>query len=184
MPPRFPPARSLPLYAARTGLLCQSCHFDPNGGRPRNDFGFAFAKNRHALLPDTSGPWKDLSLSNPIGDDLPVYLGLNQRFMLLTSRATSSRNIDGFAFFNMENALPSPSSPIRGSPSSTPMDAFSNLSGLSGTFRNREAFGMIGGFPWDAYIKAGVFGRAAFTNGKAGAFTSDPYAEAKTLKLG
>jgi hypothetical protein len=114
------------------------------------------------------------------------------------------------------------------------MDAFSNLSGLSGTFRNREAFGMIGGFPWDAYIKAGrirtpfglrlddhtvatrnaftdptgapaflpydarqsdmgveigadkagVFGRAAFTNSKAGAFTSDPYAEAKTLKLG
>ena len=27
------------LYAARTGLMCQSCHFDPNGGGPRNFYG-------------------------------------------------------------------------------------------------------------------------------------------------
>ena len=44
----FAPRRAvtLPLYAARTGLKCQNCHFDPNGGGPRNDFGFMFARNR------------------------------------------------------------------------------------------------------------------------------------------
>lgn len=30
-------SESLPLYATRTGLLCASCHFDPNGGGPRNE---------------------------------------------------------------------------------------------------------------------------------------------------
>ena len=33
----------LPGYAARTGLDCRSCHFDPNGGGPRNGVGFLFA---------------------------------------------------------------------------------------------------------------------------------------------
>src|SRR6185436_9875909 len=41
--------QSVPLYAARQGLMCQTCHFDPNGGGPRNEFGFGFAKNRHLL---------------------------------------------------------------------------------------------------------------------------------------
>ena len=63
--------KTVPLYAARTGLMCGSCHFDPNGGGPRNEFGFAFARNRHAIEADTSGEWKDLSLRNRVGDKPP-----------------------------------------------------------------------------------------------------------------
>ncbi|HVP14791.1 MAG TPA: hypothetical protein VMS88_04565 [Terriglobales bacterium] len=233
-----PRARGLPLYAGRTGLMCASCHFDPNGGGPRNEFGFAFAKNRHALAPDTGGAWKDLDLTNRVGDRMPVYLGLNQRFMLLTTRGITSRNIDDFAFFNMENGLHVAFQPHRRLTLVYTLDAFSNLSGVAagsgGPFRSKEAFGMIGGFPGDAYIKVGrirtpfglrmddhtvatrnafidasggpafmpydvresdmgfelgadkggFFGRAAFTNGHAAEFGSDPYAEAKTVKLG
>ena len=42
-------AQTTPLWAARTGNLCGQCHFDPNGGGPRNDYGFMFARNRHSL---------------------------------------------------------------------------------------------------------------------------------------
>src|SRR5437879_9651526 len=81
---------TLPLYAARTGNMCAQCHFDPNGGGPRNDFGFMFARNRHSLETDTTGAWKDLNLTNRIGDAMPVYIGLNQRFMLLANTSSKS----------------------------------------------------------------------------------------------
>ncbi len=147
-PPR---ARGLPLYAARTGLMCQSCHFDPNGGGPRNDFGFAFARNRHALAPDTSGAWKDLNLTNRIGETMPVYLGLNQRFMLLGNAATKSDSLDRFGFFNMENALYVSFQPHPRLTLVYSRDAFND-----GVLA-QDAFGLIGGFPWDGYLKAGRF---------------------------
>ena len=96
---------TLPLYAARNGLLCQSCHFDPNGGGPRNDFGFMFARNRHSVEADSTGAWKDLELTNKIGDTMPVYIGVNQRFMLITNTSIHSDSLDRFGFFEKLNGL-------------------------------------------------------------------------------
>jgi len=103
----FSRGETVPLYAARTGLLCQQCHFDPNGGGPRNEFGFAYARNRHSLEadPDSTSPWHDLDLTNKIGDRMPVSLGVNQRFMLLSNNTESIDGIDRLGFFNMENAI-------------------------------------------------------------------------------
>src|SRR5438034_10932367 len=84
-------AHTLPLYAARTGNMCAQCHFDPNGGGPRNDFGFAFAKNRHSLAADTSGEWKDLNLTNHVGETMPLYFGVNQRFMMFANHTIANR---------------------------------------------------------------------------------------------
>jgi hypothetical protein len=99
-------SRALPLYAARTGLNCNSCHFDPNGGGPRNEFGFNFAKNRHMLSPeDSSSRWHDLSVVNRVGENVPIYFGLNQRFMMLASNTKTVDGLDSFGFFNMENAI-------------------------------------------------------------------------------
>jgi len=47
------PARALPLYASREGAKCVSCHFDPNGGGMRNEFGFTYDKNRHSMEEET-----------------------------------------------------------------------------------------------------------------------------------
>jgi hypothetical protein len=47
------PARALPLYASREGAKCASCHFDPNGGGMRNEFGFTYDKNRHSMEEET-----------------------------------------------------------------------------------------------------------------------------------
>jgi hypothetical protein len=144
-------AGAVPLYAARQGLTCQSCHFDPNGGGPRNEFGFAFARNRHELQPDTSGMWKDLDLTNRVGDRMPVYLGVNQRFMLLANTTTKSDSLDRLGFFSMENALY-----IVFQPHSR-LTLVYDRDGFNDGATTQDAFGMISGFPANGYLKAGRF---------------------------
>lgn len=43
------PAEARPAYAAATKKPCGTCHVNPAGGGPRNEFGLAFAKNGHKL---------------------------------------------------------------------------------------------------------------------------------------
>ncbi|MEO5989169.1 MAG: hypothetical protein ABIU54_01120 [Candidatus Eisenbacteria bacterium] len=141
---------TVPLYAARTGLMCQSCHFDPNGGGPRNEFGFAFAKNRHSLEPETEGDFKDMTLTNRVSDTFPLYVGVNQRLMLLANNQVKDSGVDRLGFFNMENALHFTFQPHARLTLVYSRDGFNEGSS------NKEAFGMIG-LPADMYLKAGQF---------------------------
>jgi len=142
-------ARTLPVYAARTGLLCSNCHFDPNGGGPRNEFGFNFAKNRHSLTPeDSSSHFAELSLTNRVSDTFPLYIGVNQRVMLLANTTISSDSLDRAGFYNMENALHITLQPHDKLTLVYTRDGFENGSST------KEAFGMIG-LPASAYLKAG-----------------------------
>ncbi len=226
------PSRAVPQYAARTGLMCGTCHFDPNGGGPRNEFGHAFAAHRHAIEPEAKGPWTDLTLTNRVSDTFPLYVGLNQRFMLLTNGHTDVEHIERLGFFNMENAIHLAFQPHPRLAVVYSFDAFGQ--NASAGVVSKDAFGLVSGFPLNGYLKAGrfrvpfglrlddhtvatrngygdfssigrflpydprqvdmgielgaerghLFGRAAFTNGTAQVFGSDPYSEAKTLKLG
>jgi hypothetical protein len=149
-------AQPVPLYAARTGLMCQSCHFDPNGGGPRNEFGFAFARNRHALEPEgEESPWHDLNLSNRVGDNVPIYFGVNQRFMVLANSTVSSDSLDRFGFYNMENALHVAFQPHPRLTLVYTTDGFATSGRANET--SREAYGMIGGLPFDSYLRVGRF---------------------------
>lgn len=149
---------TVPLYAARQGLLCQNCHFDPNGGGPRNDYGFAYARNRHSLEaePDSTSPWHDLDLTNKVGDRMPLYIGVNQRFMALTNNTDAIEGQDRLGFFNMESAIHFAFQPHPRLTLVYSIDAF-GLTGPNAPERNQEAFGMIGGFPFNGYVKAGRF---------------------------
>ncbi len=145
------PSEGLPLYAARQGLMCQSCHFDPNGGGPRNDFGFMFARNRHSLEPDTASAWKDLAIGNRVSETVPIYFGVDQRFMLLSNAHQTVNPAERAGFFNMENALyvtfqPHPQLTLVYS-----RDAFNDA------VLAQDAFGVISGLPLDGYVKAGRF---------------------------
>lgn len=149
-------AGTVPLYAARNGLNCQTCHFDPNGGGPRNDFGFAFARNRHEIVPEPEGsPWQDLELTNRIGDTMPVYLGVNQRFMALANNTETVDGIDRLGFFNMENAIHVAFQPHRQLTLVYTTDAFDG--GGQARAESKDAWGMISGLPLDGFVRAGRF---------------------------
>ena len=100
------PGSSTPLYATRMGLACANCHFDPNGGGPRNAFGFAYAKNRHSTDAETNGLFKDLDLTNKVSEQLPLYFDINQRFMtLLDDNGVPPSGLDRSGFFDMESQI-------------------------------------------------------------------------------
>lgn len=148
--------QSVPLYAARQGLMCQTCHFDPNGGGPRNEFGFGFAKNRHLLTPeDSTSRWANLTLTNRVGETMPVYFGVNQRFMLLSNQHRSVDRPERLGFFNMENAIHLAFQPHDKLTLVYTLDGFAT--GPTNVVRSKEAFGMIGGLPGNGYVKAGRF---------------------------
>ena len=142
-------AQTVPLYAARTGLMCQSCHFDPNGGGPRNEFGFNYAKNRHALEPETGEkPWGELNLTNRVAENFPLYFSVNQRFMLLANTTVKSDSLDRFGFFSMENALHMAFQPH------SKLTLVYTRDGFDAGSSSKEAFGMIT-LPGGGYLKAG-----------------------------
>ena len=146
------PGSSTPLYATRTGLACVNCHFDPNGGGPRNAFGFAFAKNRHSTDAETSGVFKDLDLTNKVSEQLPLYFGVNQRFMtLIDEAAASDTDPDRFGFFSMETELHLAFQPHSRLTLVYTQDGFGTDARVT-----REAWGMVGLSP-DLYLRAGVF---------------------------
>jgi hypothetical protein len=149
-------AQTVPLYAARTGLMCESCHFDPNGGGPRNEFGFGFAKNRHTLAAeDSTSRWKDLTLTNRVGENIPLYFGVNQRFMLLTNQHVQRGSIERLAFFNMENGIHLAFQPHDMLTLVYTLDGFAQAP--DNIVRSKEAFGMIGSPTLGGYLKAGRF---------------------------
>ena len=145
------PGRSTPLYATRTGLACASCHFDPNGGGPRNAFGFAFAKNRHSSEPETTGMFKDLELTNKVSEQLPLYFGVNQRLMMLFEDAGDPPSgLDRFGFYNMESAIH-----LAFQPHPRLTLVYTNDGLDNGPRVTREAWGMVN--LGDYYLRAGEF---------------------------
>lgn len=138
------PAHALPLYATRQGLACRACHFDPNGGGPRNDLGFQYEKNRHELLPDV-GKWADLAIGNKVGDAL--YFGTNLRHQYTYVRQVGSGQTGVSTFFPMQGAL---------------YVTFSPHQSLVATYnrdlrQSRDAWLMLKDLPVGLYVKAGQF---------------------------
>ena len=146
------PGSGTPLYSTRTGLACANCHFDPNGGGPRNAFGFAYAKNRHSMDAETTGVFKDLDLTNKVSEQLPIYFGVNQRFMTLVDEAGQiDTDPDRFGFFSMETELHMAFQPHPRLTLVYTQDGFGTDPRVT-----REAWGMIGLTP-NYYLRAGVF---------------------------
>jgi hypothetical protein len=141
----------VPVYAAYTGLPCGTCHFDPNGGGPRNEFGFNYAKNRHRVEPDTGKVWSDVELVNRVSESLPLYIGIDHRLMLLSDQTNPIPGLDRIGFYNMENAFYLTFQPHKLLTMVYSRDGFDQGS------KSQDAFGMISGGPLNGYLKAGRF---------------------------
>ena len=187
------PVFPLPTYAARTGMECRSCHFDPNGGGPRNSFGYIYEKQRHDLIPDPDPRWADLPATNKIGDAL--YVGTNTRMIYLGVGRYSTVQVS--SFFQMQGALdvvlqPHPNLAI------VMVRDFGEYSGDI----TRDLYGLIQDSGGQYYVKAGrirgVFGlrqddhtaatRGGFLNtlsgGTGGFLPYDPHAVFSGVEAG
>jgi hypothetical protein len=147
-------AHAVPAYAARTGFTCVSCHFDPNGGGPRKELGFLFARQRHSTMPDTSQTWSGLNeLTNRIGDWF--YFGTNTRMYYLYDHAGSYGSIPSSTistFFQMQSAVYLSARPHDHLFLTWALD-YNELTGS----QTRDAYGMIDGLPKGLYFQIGQF---------------------------
>jgi len=142
-------AGALPLYASREGKTCVSCHFDPNGGGMRNDFGFLYCKNRHGM--DTEQKWANVTVDPRLSEW--VSIGLDTRLLYIASHESGGRTLQTSTFFPMQGQL---------NVALTPHDYLTVVMSRGITidpdaFEARELYGLIHGLPHGLYAKLGRF---------------------------
>ena len=79
------PSYALPQFLARFSAdpfsrpefrgHCSTCHINPNGGGPRNQFGTAFEKNNKTITPEFRAAWPDHFLASISSDAVPSQAG-------------------------------------------------------------------------------------------------------------
>lgn len=149
------PAAALPLYASREGAKCVSCHFDPNGGGIRNDFGFSYGKNRHSMDPEDR--WADVTVNPQLNDW--IRLGLDTRMTYIASHTQGDEStLSTSTFFPMQANL---------RVAVTPLDHVS-IVGSHGLYLEtstsfpapylaREWYGLFHGLPHNGFVQVGKF---------------------------
>jgi hypothetical protein len=145
-PPR---AHALPLYASREGKTCISCHYDPNGGGMRNDFGFLYCKNRHGL--DAEPKWASVTVDPRLNEWIAI--GMDTRLLYIASHSSGGPTLGASTFFPMQGQL---------NVAITPHDYLSivmsrGITTDTNAFQARELYGLIHGLPHELYAKIGRF---------------------------
>ena len=148
------PARSLPLYASREGTKCAACHFDPNGGGMRNEFGFNYDKNRHSMEEETK--FGSLDVDPQLNDW--IRFGADMRIMYLGENVHGSSELDSYSFFPMQGNL---------RVAITPQEHLTVVAshGLylddrpdpEQDYTGRELYAMVHGLPHDLFLQVGRF---------------------------
>jgi hypothetical protein len=94
------PALSLPRFASRTGLKCQSCHVDPSGGEMRRTFGVQYGRDQ-LPVPEWAKNSDPTDFSNVITNILGV--GADFRTIYYNRQLPDSTRRDGL--FQMQGDL-------------------------------------------------------------------------------
>ena len=142
--PLLPAAASaLPLYSTRQSLPCKACHFDPQGGGARREFGFLYERNRHDLTPEER--WADIGLSNKVGDALFFGTNLRQQYTYARQLGTGETGVS--TFFPMQGAF---------------YAVFAPFSQVTAQYNrdlraSRDAWVMVHDLPGGLWVKAGQF---------------------------
>jgi len=137
------PVAGLPLYAARQGLPCVACHFDPQGGGARREIGFLYERNRHDMAPEER--WSDILLSNKVGDALYFGTNLRQQYTYVSELGSGETGVS--TFFPMQGAL---------------YAVFAPFSKVTAQYNHdirqtRDAWLMVHDLAGGLYVKAGQF---------------------------
>ena len=142
-------AAALPLYASREGKTCVSCHYDPNGGGMRNDFGFLYDKNRHGL--DTEEKWAKITVDPRLNEW--VAIGVDTRLLYVAAHEKGGSTVGVSSFLPMQGQL---------NIAVTPTDYLSvvmsrGISTDPDLYVARELYGLIHDLPHSLYTKVGRF---------------------------
>ena len=138
-----PSAMALPLYAARQGLPCSACHFDPQGGGARREIGFLYERNRHEMAPEER--WSDILLSNKVGEALYFGTDLRQQYTYVSEAGSGETGVS--TFFPMQGAFYAVFAPMANVTAQYNRDLRTT----------RDAWVMIHDLPGGLYVKAGQF---------------------------
>ena len=147
---RPPAAVALPLYASREGATCVTCHFDPNGGGMRNEFGFYYGKNRHSMGEEEK--WANVTVTPQVNDW--IRLGLDTRFMYYVSHVQSSTTTS--TFLPMEGQVRIGISPLENL-TIIGTQGIVVESGYPDSYVARELYALFHGFKHGLYFQAGRF---------------------------
>ena len=142
-------AHALPLYASREGKTCVTCHYDPNGGGMRNDFGFLYLKNRHGL--DTEDKWAKVTVDPRLNEWIAI--GADTRLLYIASHTSGGPPLRTSTFFPMQGQLNVAISPH----DNLTVLASHGISTDPDQYVAREIYGLIHDLPHDIYIQLGRF---------------------------
>jgi hypothetical protein len=146
-------ARALPLYASREGTKCASCHFDPNGGGMRNEFGFNYDKNRHSMEEETKFGSVDV---DPQLNDW-IRLGLDMRTLYVAEHIQGQSGAQTYTFFPMEGNLRVAITPHEHLTVVGSHGIVVDAPGFPAPYVGRELYAMIHELPKGAFIQVGRF---------------------------
>jgi hypothetical protein len=149
-----PSLTALPIYASREGAKCVSCHFDPNGGGIRNDFGFTYGKNRHSMEPEER--WADVTVNPQLNDW--IRLGLDTRMTYIASHVQGDQStLSTSTFFPMQANLRVAVTPLDYLSIVGSHGLYLQTAGFSEPYLAREWYGLFHGLPYNAFVQVGKF---------------------------
>jgi len=147
-------ASALPLYASRQGATCQTCHIDPNGGGIRNEFGFTFTRNRHAI--DAEDRWSSMTVNPKLNDWITV--GVDFRMLYVAGHVNGRTDIlTTSTFFPMQGQVNLAVMPHEHLTLVASHGLVVDEPGFPTGYVAREIYGMIEGLPGETYAQAGRF---------------------------
>ncbi|MBI2618563.1 MAG: hypothetical protein HYW57_00600 [Ignavibacteriales bacterium] len=135
------PAASLPKFASRMNLTCQSCHINPTGAGLRNQFGVSYGQE-DLPIPTWQEEYSLEGFSNQLNDFITI--GANFRTLFFSQQTPLAARI---SFFQMQSDL-------YVSARIAKRTFFYLNRGNAGRF---EAFGLAGILPERGYVKVGWF---------------------------
>ncbi len=134
-------ALSLPKFASRMNLSCQSCHVNPTGGGLRNEFGVSYGQE-DLPVPTWQKEYSLEGFSTQLNESISI--GANFRTLYFYQESPTAGHS---SFFQMQSDL------YVGARLAKRTFVYLNR-GNGGRF---EAFGLAGILPEKGYVKAGWF---------------------------
>jgi hypothetical protein len=147
------PAAALPLYASREGATCVTCHVDPNGGGIRNDFGFAYLKNRHGL--DAEEKWAKVTVDPRLNEWIAI--GIDTRVLYVASHVNGGPTLATSTFFPMQGQVNVAVTPHEHLTVVASHGLNVDNPGFPTGYVARELYGIIEGLPGRIYARVGRF---------------------------